>query len=222
MRWGAYVGSSGTAGAPDLQGSFNSLGHNLIGKKNGSIGFTDGVNGDLAGSQNVPVDPLLGPLSDNGGPTFTMSLLHESPALDAADSIVLKPPYALRKDQRGFPRKSGSRVDIGAFEFRYHNRGDYSSAPELTLSRILSPSDNLQLHEPYKSYGSGTPTGVQLTFSDNTPGATFTILTTTNISLPYTEWSVLGQPIQIHPGLFQYTDIEAFSKSQLFYCVSSP
>src|SRR5207245_3920500 len=124
-------------------------------------------------SGSAPIDPLLGPLTDNGGPTPTMALLHGSPALDAGDNALLHGPYALRTDQRGFPRKSGSHVDIGAFEFQF--RGADPSAP--TLSATLSANGNLQ-----------SP-NFQLRFSDNLPGATFTVLATTNLSLPFNGWS---------------------------------
>lgn len=67
------------------------------------------------------VDPLLGPLTDNGGPTPTLSLLPASPAIDAADSTC---PVV---DQRGVARPQGARCDIGALEL----------IPELTLDRGL-------------------------------------------------------------------------------------
>jgi hypothetical protein len=55
------------------------------------------------------VDPLLGPLADNGGPTWTMALLAGSPAIDvAADCPAL--------DQRGEPRVG--LCDSGAYEYR--------------------------------------------------------------------------------------------------------
>jgi hypothetical protein len=65
-------------------------------------------------------DPMLGPLQDNGGPTFTRALLPGSLAIDKGDSI-----FAI--DQRGFPRPvddpnsanaTNNPTDIGAFEFQ--------------------------------------------------------------------------------------------------------
>ena len=52
------------------------------------------------------MDPLTGPLADNGGTTFTHALLEGSPALNGAG------PTAAPTDQRGVPRTS----DIGAYE----------------------------------------------------------------------------------------------------------
>ncbi len=59
------------------------------------------------------VDPRLGPLRDNGGPTDTRALLAGSPALDAGSTTDC--PAA---DQRGVARPQGLRCDIGAFERR--------------------------------------------------------------------------------------------------------
>ena len=56
-------------------------------------------------------DPLLGPLSDNGGSTWTHALLPGSPALDAGDDLACP-----ATDQRGVTRPQGSHCDIGAFE----------------------------------------------------------------------------------------------------------
>jgi hypothetical protein len=97
---------------------FTSLGHNLIGKAAFTTGFINGVNGDQVGSMASPINPKLGPLQNNGGPTPTMALLPGSPAIDAGDDSVLGSPLFLTTDQRGpgFPRKSGLHVDIGAFE----------------------------------------------------------------------------------------------------------
>ncbi len=95
---------------PDVYGAVNSQGHNFIGKTNFSSGW---IASDWVGSVALPLNPLLGPLKDNGGPTFTMALLPGSQAIDAgADSIT----NSLTTDQRGRPRKSSAHVDIGAYE----------------------------------------------------------------------------------------------------------
>jgi hypothetical protein len=64
-------------------------------------------------------DPLLdSALRNNGGPTQTMAELSGSPAIDAGSDSVLGPPLNLTTDQRGFPRKVGAHVDIGAYEYQ--------------------------------------------------------------------------------------------------------
>lgn len=71
----------------DGGGTFTSAGHNLIGQTDGSTGFASS-NHDLTGTAMVPLDPKLDPngLVNNGGPTKTIALLGESPAIDAATS----------------------------------------------------------------------------------------------------------------------------------------
>jgi hypothetical protein len=75
---------------------------------------------DGAGYLNGPGDqintnPLLGPLQDNGGPTFTHALLPGSPAIDTGDPNFTPPPFF---DQRGpgFDRVRNGRIDVGSFE----------------------------------------------------------------------------------------------------------
>jgi len=103
------AGNTAATGNPDVSGPFNSLGHNLIGNVGSATGF--GATGDLIGGNGTPViNPVLGPLQDNGGSTFTRALLGGSPAIDAG-AIVTE-----TLDQRGFARMQGSAPDIGAFE----------------------------------------------------------------------------------------------------------
>jgi hypothetical protein len=112
-------GSPGLSGAgPDVAGPFTSHGHNLIGQADGSIGFTNGINADLAGTTFAPLNAFLGPITNNGGPTLTMALLPGSPAIDAGDDALLSAPFYLATDQRGLPRRSGAHVDIGALELQ--------------------------------------------------------------------------------------------------------
>ncbi len=97
---------------PDVSGTFSSNGYNLIGDSTGSTGF--GSLGDLVGTSDNPIDPRLAPLDFYGGPTQTISLLPDSPAIDAGDPTVLDTDSTT--DQRGLPRVSNVGSDIGAFE----------------------------------------------------------------------------------------------------------
>jgi hypothetical protein len=87
--------------APDLAGDLGSQGYNLIGNSQGGSGFDP--------SDLLDVDPLLGPLQDNGGPTQTMALMVGSPALTAGDPAQLGVA-----DQRGVVRSGG--VNSGAYQ----------------------------------------------------------------------------------------------------------
>jgi uncharacterized repeat protein (TIGR01451 family) len=99
--------SAPTAGN-DIYGALTSRGNNLIGSTAGGSGFGPS---DL---QNV--NPLLGPFQNNGGPTGTLAPQPGSPAIDAG-SDSLNGSRTL--DQRGFARKVGQHVDIGAAEWQY-------------------------------------------------------------------------------------------------------
>src|SRR5262249_27131738 len=86
---------------PDLASDLDSSGYNLIGNTQGGSGF---VATDL-----LNVNPLLGPLQNNGGLTQTMALLAGSPALNAGDPAQLGAAH-----QRGVARRGG--VNIGAYQ----------------------------------------------------------------------------------------------------------
>jgi predicted outer membrane repeat protein len=84
-------------------GSVTSLGYNLSSDNGGGYLTATG--------DRITTDPMLGPLQNNGGPTFTHLPESNSPAIDAGDPT-------LGMDQRGsgFVRVMNGRIDIGAVE----------------------------------------------------------------------------------------------------------
>lgn len=138
------AGNAGGLG--DMNGAYASGGFNLIGNPSTSTGFTNGVNNDQVGSSGAPLDPKLDPLGlkDNGGPTFTIALQPDSPAIDKGTSAALS--GSLDKDQRQvFARtfddnavaNSGDGTDVGAFELQ---PGGPSPTPTPTPTPSPSPS----------------------------------------------------------------------------------
>ena len=103
----------------DVNGTFLSGGYNLIGTADNSTGFT--AAGDQTGTNATPLNAQLGTLQNNGGPTDTMMLFADSPAIDRGNA------FGLTVDQRGLTRISdiptlpnvsgGDGSDIGAVEF---------------------------------------------------------------------------------------------------------
>src|SRR5262249_40422888 len=100
------VADNGAGG--DISGSASGS-NNLIDDAATAGGLTNGAGGNLVG-----LDPKLGPLADNSGPTQTMALLPGSPALDAGAKALV--PAGVTPDQRGALRIKDVAVDIGAFE----------------------------------------------------------------------------------------------------------
>lgn len=123
VRNSLLAGNTATSAAgtgPDALGAFTSQGFNLIGKSDGSSGFTSVT--DQTGTIARPLNPKIGPLANNGGPTQTMALLPGSPAIDKGKD------FGLTTDQRGPTRPAdasaipnatgGDGSDIGAFEIQ--------------------------------------------------------------------------------------------------------
>jgi hypothetical protein len=96
--------SSGNCGG---QGPITDLGYNIDDGR--TCGFTQ-ATGSLPNT-----NPLLNPdgLADNGGPTQTIALLPQSPAVDLVGQEACPPPNT---DQRGVERPQGEACDSGAFE----------------------------------------------------------------------------------------------------------
>ena len=127
---GSGAGSANDIGGDNVQAAST---FNLIGDAGSAGGLTHGVNGNQVG-----VNPLLGALADNGGPTQTHALLPGSPAINAGSNANV--PGDITTDQRGigFPRFVGT-VDVGAFEI------EDGTPPTVTVNIVdasLNDSDN--------------------------------------------------------------------------------
>ncbi|MBN2023417.1 MAG: tandem-95 repeat protein [Pirellulales bacterium] len=111
------AGNAGGNGAQIFGNVSASSSHNVIGTSTGLSGVADGVNGNQIGAADAPIDPMLGPLADNGGPTWTHAPLPGSPVIDAGDDVLAIDAQgaSLRVDQRGYLRRFGP-VDVGAVE----------------------------------------------------------------------------------------------------------
>ena len=126
---------------PDCSGTVMSGGYNLIGDGTGCSGFTHGVNDDQVGSSGSPIDPLLDPSADNGGPTDTMAMQSTfSPAFNAGNVSGCRDRdgVLLDSDQRGYVRPSQGGCDIGAYE--YNAPSTPNSPPGLLLTLHRSPA----------------------------------------------------------------------------------
>jgi hypothetical protein len=154
-----------------------------------------GVNGNQVGIK----DPQLSALGNNGGSMPTMPTLAGSPVVDAGDDSVTS---FLATDERSLPRKSGEHVDIGAVELQLTTA---NMPTHITSARKLG-NDSLQLN------------------FTNQSGASFRVLTATNVSLPLNVWTEIGFAIEApaSSGQFQFTDPQATNYTKRFYRVKSP
>lgn len=141
----------------------------------------------------IATNPMLGPLANNGGPTPTMALLPGSPAANAGD-----PSIAPITDQMEQPRLTGGNLDLGAVQFQA------GSAPA-TVTGVSFP----------------LPGQFQIQFVGNT-GAGYSVLATTNLGLPLTNWTVLGVATQISGGLFQFNTSQPANSPQLYFRIRQP
>ncbi|MBS1796065.1 MAG: carboxypeptidase regulatory-like domain-containing protein [Acidobacteria bacterium] len=129
------AGNQNNATIPDVAGAFISGGFNLIGNVSGATGFNQ--TGDQTGTGGAPLDPLLGPLGNNGGPTPTHAISTNSPALDKGSS------FGATTDQRGLVRprdnpavpNAGDGADIGAYE------AQVATAAALTIAGRVTTAD---------------------------------------------------------------------------------
>jgi hypothetical protein len=137
------IDSSGTltftnsiiAGSPALMncdGTITDGGHNLD---------SDGTCG-----VGPATDPLLDPdgLQDNGGPTDTIALLPDSPAIDAGDPEVCASAPVNGIDQRGYvrPGEGSTNCSIGAYEYAAPEplvcNGDCNGDGEITVDEVIT------------------------------------------------------------------------------------
>jgi uncharacterized repeat protein (TIGR01451 family) len=145
--------NTATTSGPDLSGTFTAN-YTFVGNPAGAT-----ING---GTGNLNGNPQLGPLANNGGPTQTHLPQLGSTAIDAGDPAFAPPPDG---DQRGLPRVTGPRLDMGAVETNYTLTAT-AGTPQSTAVNTTFPA-NLQATVAE----SGTPVaGVQVTFTPPASG----------------------------------------------------
>ena len=133
IRNSIIANNTGAATTLDVSNSAAGLiseGNNIIGSVGTSTGWI------MSDQQNV--NPMLGQLANNGGPTQTFLPQAGSPAINMGNNCVLtstcsanNPPANVIVDQRGTARPQGGSVDVGSVEV---------AAPSVTLftGRVVS------------------------------------------------------------------------------------
>jgi sugar lactone lactonase YvrE len=129
-------------------------------------------------------------------------------------------PFTPTSDQ---PWLTISGITNGVVSFCFAaNTGPSRTAHITLLGQTVPVTQGVILTPPTLTGWTMLGNGVfQFAFSNN-QGASFTVLSTTNLSLPLTNWSVIGAPTNISPGLFQFTSQPTTNDPQRFYRISSP
>jgi len=154
------------------------------------------VTNTLTGVNLTNGTPLLAPLGNYGGPTPTMPPLPGSPAIDGCTNGT-----TFTTDQRGYPRSVGRAPDIGAVE------GVHTPAGPGKLKNVTK-------------LGNGSVSFTLTNYSD----MSFTVLASTDVALPSSQWSNLGTVLEspLGSGQYPFTDPNATNYSQRYYRVASP
>ena len=155
-------------GAVDPSSSFN-----LIGNGTGATGISNSSNGNQIGTAANPINALLGPLNNNGGPTMTHLLLPSSLAINAGSNGLLpidtfdadndgNTSEVLPVDQRGFGfnRIVNGTVDIGAVEVNYSLSATAGTPQNANINTVFGTP----LQATVKSLATikaGSPSGLQ-------------------------------------------------------------
>ncbi|WP_020468410.1 Ig-like domain-containing protein [Zavarzinella formosa] len=123
----------------DIEGTFEA--RNSIIREYGQ-GTQDEIN--IAGPNNLldtaadTNNPQLRTLANNGGQSATLSLKSNSAAINAGDNFF-SPPSTFDQRGKGFARRVGGHIDIGAYEFKANTRVTLtSSANPSALGRLVT------------------------------------------------------------------------------------
>jgi hypothetical protein len=138
MIGNSIIAENSAGFGPDVTNKATSLGNNLVGITNGSSGW---ILSDRTGNTMQPLNPLLGTLSSNSGPTQTIPLLPGSPALGTGAII-----NGITVDQRGVARPANN-PDIGALQTIpatttitiVDNNGVYTGSPFGATGSVTGP-----------------------------------------------------------------------------------
>ncbi len=173
---GKNVGSPG----PDVYGDMTTQGYNLVGNSSGATITPANQTGDQIGGGPKPIiDPMLGPLQDNGGPTFTQALLSGSTAIEGGGAATDPDPAtghsAIITDQRGFARpvdspsvanaSGGDGSDIGAYEVQADQLPGCSNLNRIVKNNNGGGTDSL------RDVIANVCAGSTITFAANVRGA---------------------------------------------------
>jgi sugar lactone lactonase YvrE len=139
--------------------------------------------------------------------------------LPATENLL--PPFAPSSDQ-SWLTITGVTNDVVSFSFSANTSGSSRTAHITLLGQTIPVTQGIIGTAPILTSAQMLGHGVlQFTFTNN-PGASFTVLSATNLALPLSNWTVAGAASNTGSDVFQFTSQPTTNESQVFYSVRSP
>ena len=180
----------------------------------GNIYLADGQNCVISELPNAFVDPT----AKLEGATAGSDVLPV--VLPATENLL--PPFAPTSSQ-SWLTITGITNGVVSFAFTANTGSSNRTANIALLGETISVTQTAPVLPPLLISMTMLDNGMfQFAFSNNNVSAFFTVLSTTNLSLPLTNWTAIGVPTNIAPGLFQFAMPASINDQQRFYRVSSP
>ena len=110
-------------------------------------------------------------------------------------------------------------AQLGTYTVSYRSTDSSGNAATNTRMVVVVNNQPVIFNVTGSSISSGG--AFQLSFT-NLIGLPFSVLGSTNLALPLTNWTVLGAPVENPPGRYQFTDLQATNNPTRFYRVRSP
>lgn len=176
----------------------------------GNVYISDENDGNVYEKARAFVDPT----TRSEGPSAGSDALPV--VLPATENLL--PPFAPTSSQ-SWLTIAGVTNGVVSFSFTA-NTGPARSANIMLFGQGIAVSQ--AGISPTRLYGTKILANGSLQFSfTNTPGASFTVLSSTNVSLQLDQWTQVGAPVEGPPGQYQFTGPSA-TNSQRFYIIRSP
>ena len=143
------------------------------------------------------------------------------PVLPQTENLL--PPFAPISSQPWLVI-TGITNDVISFAFSENDTGTNRTASIILLGTnvLITQAGTNVVIPPNLSNALVLSNGVfQFSFA-NSPNGSFTVISTTNLAVPFSNWIVAGSVSNLGGGQFQFTSQPATNGTQMFYSVRSP
>jgi len=147
------------------------------------------------------------------------------PATAGSDSLPMVLPFDQNLQPSFAPMSSQPWLTIGStvggvvnFDFTANTNSSSRTAVITLLGQDILVQQNATVYPPVISNITKTNGVFTLGFTNGTPGMTYSVLFSTNIAAPLTNWTVLGTIVQADPNVWQFADTHATNEAG-FYAI---